>query len=53
MKWTGSSKLTSYQGIILTQGLNLNLLGLLYWQTDSLPLAPPWKPQDIYICICT
>ena len=24
-----------------TQGLNVRLLGLLYWQTGSLPLAPP------------
>ena len=26
------------QGIFLTQGLNLNLLSLLHWQADSLPL---------------
>ena len=52
MKWTDSSKLTNYQGIFPTQGLNLHLLGFLYWQTDSLPLAPPGKLQDIYISIC-
>ena len=33
-----------FQGIFLTQGLNLHLLCLLYWQADSLPLAPPRKP---------
>ena len=37
------------QGIFLTQGWNTPppypcLLNLLYWQTDSLPLAPPGKP---------
>ena len=31
------------QGIFLTQGLNSHLLCLLYWQADSLPLAPPGK----------
>ena len=29
------------QGIVPTQGLILNILRLLYWQADSLPLAPP------------
>ena len=29
------------QGIVPTQGLNLNLLCLLHWQVDSLPLALP------------
>ena len=33
------------QGIFLTQGLNLCLLGLLNWQVDSLPLMPPGKPN--------
>jgi len=33
------------QGIFLTQGLNLCLLGLLHWQVGSLPLAPPGKPH--------
>ena len=32
------------QGIFLIEGLNLHLLCLLHWQTDSLPLAPPGKP---------
>ena len=31
-------------GIFPTQGLNLYLLYLLYWQEGSLPLAPPGKP---------
>ena len=33
-----------FQGIFLTQGLNLSLLHLLRWQGDSLPLVPPGKP---------
>ena len=33
------------QGIFLTQGSNPCLLCLLHWQTISLPLAPPEKPQ--------
>ena len=28
-------------GNLLTQGLNLNLSCLLFWQAGSLPLAPP------------
>ena len=32
------------QGIFLTQGSNTCLLGLMHWQTGSLPLAPPGKP---------
>ena len=32
------------QGIFPTQGRNSCLLGLLHWQVDSLPLAPPGKP---------
>ena len=31
------------QGIFRTQGLNLHLFGVLRWQADSLPLAPPGK----------
>ena len=31
------------QGIFPTQGLNLRLLYLLYWQVGFLPLAPPGK----------
>ena len=30
-----------FQGIFLTQGLNLCLLYLLHWQAGFLPLAPP------------
>ena len=41
------------QGIFLTQWSNMNLLCLLYWQADSLPLVTPGKPPYIYICICT
>ena len=37
------------QGIFPTQGSNLHILRLLYWQVDSLPLVPPEKPCDIYI----
>ena len=33
------------QGIFPSQGLNPHLLHPLYWQADSLPLAPPGKPQ--------
>ena len=29
------------QGLFLTQGSNLCLLHLLYWQAGSLPLVPP------------
>ena len=33
------------QGVFLTRGLNPCLLCLLYWQADSLPLAPPGNPS--------
>ena len=33
------------QGILPSQRLNPHLLRPLYWQADSLPLAPPGKPQ--------
>ena len=36
------------QGVFLTQGLNLPLLCLLHWQTDSLPIyngTPSPRPQ--------
>ena len=33
-----------FQGIFLTQGLNLHL-SLLHWQVGSVPLAPPGKPK--------
>ena len=35
------------QGIFMTQGSNLHLLGLLHWQADSLPLVPPGNPKEI------
>ena len=34
------------QGIFLTQGLNLCLLGLLHWQAGSLPRVPLGKPKS-------
>ena len=37
------------QGIFPTQGTNLQLLGLLYWQASSLPLVPPGKPNAILL----
>ena len=40
-KNTGVGSHFLLQGIFLTQGLNLRLLCLLYWQAGSLPLAPP------------
>ena len=36
------------QGIFLTQRSNQHLLALLLWLADSLPLAPPEKPQQYY-----
>ena len=29
-----------------------SLLCLLHWQADSLPLAPPGKPECVYMCVC-
>ena len=43
------------QGIFLTQGLNCVSYVYLYWQVDSLPLAPPGKPLDTnryFISVC-
>ena len=34
--------------ILPTQGSNLPLLCLLHWQTDSLQVQPPGKPQGLY-----
>ena len=34
-----------FQGIFLTQGLNHHSLHVLHCQADSLPLAPPGKPN--------
>ena len=36
--------------IFLTQGSNLRLLSLLHWQVGSLPLAPPRKPKQVWVC---
>ena len=33
-------------GILPPQGSRLHLLCLLYWQVDSLPLAPPGKLKE-------
>ena len=44
MKWVAIS---SSRGSSPTQGLNLHLLHLLYWQADSLPLSHQGSP----ICI--
>ena len=33
------------QGIFLTQGSNLHLLGFLHWEAGSLPLAPPGRVE--------
>ena len=41
--WSGCHAL--FQRIFPTQGLNLHLLHLLYWQAGSLPLATSGKPQ--------
>ena len=43
-KNTGVGCYALLQGIFLTQGSNPCLLGLIYWQAGSLPLAPPGKP---------
>ena len=49
-KNTGVDSLFLLQGIFLTQGSNLHLLGLLHWQAVSLPLAPPGKPKIALSC---
>ena len=38
------------QGIFPTQGLILALLCLLHWQAGSLPLAPPERPINCFMC---
>ena len=43
-KNTGVGCHALFQGIFLTQGSSLHLLGLLNWQADSLPTVPPGKP---------
>ena len=45
-KNTGVGYLSLLQGIFPTQGLIPKLLHLLHWQVNSLPLAPPGKPQE-------
>ena len=39
------------QGIFPTLRLNLGLMHLLYWQADSLPVAPPGKKFGIFVNI--
>ena len=39
------------QWIFPIQGWNQHLLGLLHWQVGSLPLAPPGKPINVYMCV--
>ena len=48
--FTGVGCHSLLQGIFPTQGLNLCLLCLLHWQVDSLPLAPPQKPNQMCTC---
>ena len=45
-KHTGVGCHFLFQGIFPTQGSNLCLLQLLYWQVDSLPSEPPGKPPE-------
>ena len=47
-KNTGVGCQAILQGIFLTQGSNWSLSGLLHWQADSLPLAPPGKPYTTH-----
>ena len=35
------------QGIFLTQGSSLGLLGVLYWQAGSLFIEPPGQPEEV------
>ena len=37
-----------FWGIFLTQGSNLCLLHLLFWQADSLPLSYLGSPFNVY-----
>ena len=39
------------QGIFQTQGSNPDLLHLLHWQTGSLPLVPPRKPEGLSLSL--
>ena len=47
-KNTGAGCQALLQGIFLIQGLNLQLLCLLYWQTGSLSLMSPGKVTRLY-----
>ena len=47
-KNTGVGCLFLLQGILWTQGLKLNLLHLLHWQVDSLPLRHMGSPLNTY-----
>ena len=40
------------QGIFPTQGLNLHLLGILYWQVSSLPLVTPGRVGSKWQILC-
>ena len=44
-KNTGVGCYALLQGIFPTQESNMHLLRLLHWQTGSLPVAPPGKPN--------
>ena len=46
-KNTGVGYHALLQGISPTQGWNPCLLHILHWQSDSLPLTPPGKPNKI------
>ena len=37
------------QGNFPDPGIKPHLLGLLHWQTGSLPLAPPGKPHELAV----
>ena len=50
-KSTGGGCRSLLQGIFPTQGSNSCLLCLLRWQGNSLPLAPPAKPQYLFYII--
>ena len=50
-KSTGAGCLTLLQGIFSTQESNPHPLGLLHWQTGSLPLVPPGKPKSTIVLV--
>ena len=47
-KNTGAGFHFLLQGIFSIQGSNPRFFCLLHWLVDSLPLAPPGKPSDLY-----